>query len=161
MKKEAAFQIPKPTEIVQTNFKEIYNSNKNTAFYYIRQILNDLDFTTQDESLIHARIFGNHLYVLSFCPELEVGVPKKFMFDDVKKLKISMPGLYETNRQILNIRSSITKKYQDFVKITLIEIPYQLQVFEVTKTLGFGNYKDYFTLCWRTPTKRGARASTA
>lgn len=127
------------------DFKSLYKNDSAKANFIVRQILSDLNFSTiSNNDLIHSRIIGNHLYTVSFCPQYEFELPKKFMFDDAKKTRISNPTIYESGNKLLEIKDILKKEYISSEKIESIEIPISITAHEVKKGIVFGDYKGYY-----------------
>lgn len=133
--------------IEKKTFKELYLKESSKANFLIRQILSDINFSSiTNEELIHSRIVGNHLYIISFCPEIQIKVPSVFMFDDVKKMKFSNPTIYQTSKKILEYTDVLFKQFISLEKAELLEIPISIQAYEVKKGIVFGDYKGYYNM---------------
>lgn len=140
-------QEVKNQPVEKKTFKELYLKESSKANFLMRQILSDINFSTiTNDELIHSRIIGNHLYIISFCPEIQIKVPSMFMFDDVKKLKFSNPTIYQNSKKILEHTGVLYKEFIGFDKTELLEIPVSIQAYEVKKGIIFGDYKGYFNL---------------
>jgi hypothetical protein len=137
----------KALPIDKKTLKSVLKDEPSKANYLIRQFLEDTNFSNNvNNELIHCRIIGNHLYLINFMPELNIDVPDMFMYDDVKKIKISNPTIYRKSKKILDVKNVIYKEYISTLKKEVIEVPIQIMAFEVQKGVIFGDYKGYLNL---------------
>ena len=127
----------------QKKFKNLFNENKDKAMYVARQVLNESGFYSSDDSLINIKIEENRLFILSFCPDLSFTVPKKFMFDNIRKSRMSTPTLFSLSNQLLDITSYMIKYINGSDGLESLEIPFKLVSYELKKHVTFGKYKEY------------------